>query len=156
MRYIIVLFLVLIIPLTGLSFSFTQLMSNTAGKVIVGSYYLFLAYQVLSPKPIVITMPLIPIFDITAFNYGGFIVIDNSLTGKVKQQALYHEREHLYQTAVLGLAGMSMEYTTASLIAFVKGQDWYEDNYFEVLAYDVGIKGMFKEPYLYFEVSLEF
>jgi hypothetical protein len=156
MKITLVLLLVLLIPVVGMSFSFTQLMSNPAGKIIVGGYYLFLAYQVLSPKPIVITMPVIDIMDITAFNYGGFIVIDDSLTGNVKTQALYHEREHLYQTAVLGLTGMSIEYFTAGLVAFITGQHWYKDNYFEILAYDVGIKNMFKEPYLYFEVSLEF
>lgn len=156
MKIALALLLVLLIPVVGMSFSFTQLMSNPAGKIIVGGYYLFLVYQILSPKPIVITAPLIPIFEIAAFNYGGLIVIDDSLTGENKTQALYHEREHLYQTAVLGLAGMTVEYFTAGLIAFVTGQDWYKDNYFEILAYDVGIKSMFKEPYLYFEVSLEF
>jgi hypothetical protein len=112
-----------------------------------------MAYQVISPYPLVIRYPT---ERYAGLNWGPFIAIDSEASYETQLDIVAHEREHLYQNAVCSTIVFTLFYTLESIKQLCVGNDMYKDNWFERLAYDVQWRYSNGEVINYFTVSLEF
>lgn len=132
---------------------------NPLGKIVIGGYFALMAYQILTPYPIVIETNLNPFENVERFNYGlqfgPFIMIDYRIKNDFKEQVIAHELEHLYQEATINFVSAAVIRTVEYLRAGIEGH-CYNDNMFEVLARRAQIKIINGKPVLYFSFKIEF
>ena len=136
------------------SCSFTDIIQNPAGKIIIGGYYLLMAYQILSPYPLVIEADLG--LTVGGLNAGPIIIVHSEVSEQDRVKFIAHEREHLYQNAVTSIFGFSIFYTIEGIKAVMRGYNFYGGhNWFEGLAY--GIENRFDGEntitYISFEIK---
>jgi len=153
MKKLLLTAIVLSLCATFFGFSFTELVEHPLGKTIVGGYYTLMAYQVISPYPLVIRYPTTRC---SGINWGPFIVVDSEASYSSQLNTVAHEREHLYQNAVCSTIIFTIFYTLESVKQWCIGHDYYMDNWFERLAYDIQWRYANGKVINYFTVSLEF
>jgi hypothetical protein len=134
-------------------FIFTDLY-NSFGKVMIGGYFALMAYQILSPYPIVLESNRLPA-KIAGIQYGPFIYVASDLEANYKEQVIAHELEHLYQEATINFCAAAilrgLEYARAA----IEG-DAYKDNMWEVLARKAELRYINGEVIFYWKLTIEF
>jgi hypothetical protein len=136
MKYVVSILLILSLAALSFGFTFTDIVDNFWGRAIFGGYFAFMAYQILAPNPIVFEMPLGDV--IGGMNAGPFIVVNSNVADEYKDIYVGHEYEHLCQHAVFGVWGHGPFVMFEAVRQHLTGNDWYDDNWFEVLARRVG------------------
>jgi hypothetical protein len=137
------------------SFYFTDIGQHPAGKIVLGGYFLLMAYQIISPYPLVFEADLGQ--TIGGMNFGPFIIIHSEASEEMKIKWIAHEREHLYQNAVTSIFGFSIFYTLEGIKAVMQGYNFYsEHNWFEGLAYGIESRFDGENTITYISLKLEF
>lgn len=157
MKIKIIIITALIVALFSCSafsdFIFTDLF-NPIGKIFIGGYFALMAYQILTPYPVVIETNLTQ-FGIAGLQGGPFVLVDKDLKPDYKEQVIAHELEHLYQEATINFFSATIVRSVEYLRAGIEG-DCYQDHMFEVLARKAEIRVINGKPVLYFSFKIEF
>lgn len=135
------------------NFVFTDLFTPI-GRILVGGYFAFMAYQVLSPYPVVIETNLLP-ERIAGVQTGPLIAIDKDMKEGYKNQVVAHEREHLFQEAAVNFCAAAIVRAFEYVRAFIEG-DAYKYNMWETLANRAELKYANEGVMLYWKLEIEF
>lgn len=132
-------------------FTFTEIATAPVIKTMLGTYFLFMGYQLISPYPIVFEVPLPK--EIAGLQYGPLILVSDELNNT--DMTVAHELEHLYQETVVNFSAFLIVRMVDYFRAQLEG-NWYDDSFFEILATRAQFRIYDDEPMLYWLVELEF
>jgi hypothetical protein len=125
-----------------------------ATRLIVGGYFAFMAYQILSPYPIVFESNLMP-KTIAGMQSGPFLCVASDMKPSYKEQVIAHELEHLYQEATINFFAAAILRGFEYVRAAIEG-DAYKDNMWEVLARKAELRYINGEVIFYWKLTIEF
>lgn len=138
MRILVCLLIILISStMTFSEILATDIVENPIARIVVGGYFLLMAYQILSPYPIVFQTSL---QICSGANIGPFIFVDSCYSGNARDKIVYHELEHLYQTALINIISFPVFYSIEALKSLVRYGNQWAGNLFEKLAFKAEYK----------------